>query len=107
MIANSDTNTTPNVTTGQTTRYTYDYRHRVVGQTAYPIFGTPLWTERRYINNQLFYAREPYGTRTYNNYRDFDGASADVRQGNAGARHSERFRASRISAVSMRPATTV
>ena len=73
VIANSDTNTTPNVTTGQTTRYTYDYRHRVVGQTAYPIFGTPLWTERRYINNQLFYAREPYGTRTYNNYRDFDG----------------------------------
>jgi RHS repeat-associated protein len=84
VIANSATS--GGVTTGQTARYTYDYRHRRVGQAGYPIYGTPLWSEWDYYNNQLFYTREPYGTHTYFDYRDADGVlTCAVKETSVGA----------------------
>ena len=58
---------------GETTEYTYDYRHRVVATTVHPKAAVSLTSHNVYLNNQLFYTEDPYGRRTYRAYSATDG----------------------------------
>lgn len=57
---------------GDLTENTYDYRHRVKSVTKHPKSGVSLTTTNTYVNNLLFCTEDPYGRKTYYNYRNSD-----------------------------------
>jgi YD repeat-containing protein len=60
-------------TNGNLVQYGYDYRQRVISQTAYPTNSSPgLTTAWLYATNLLVQVTDPYGRNTYSVYRPSD-----------------------------------
>lgn len=67
---------------GNRTEYGYDYRNRLVTTSIIADDTSTLTTTDTYIDNKLFCREDPYGRKTYYNYRSTDSALIRVITGN-------------------------
>jgi len=59
---------------GELTEYEFDYRHRLSSSTVYPKQGFALTSSNTYSRNLLFSSSDPYGRKSFHNYRNSDSA---------------------------------
>jgi len=59
---------------GELSEFVYDYRHRTKNVTVYPRQGLALTSTNTYSKNLLFSSQDPYGRKSFHNYRASDSA---------------------------------
>ena len=67
---------------GNLTTYTYDYRNRSLSTNVIADDNSTLITSNTYIDNKLFCKEDPYGRKTYYNYRSSDSSLIRTIKGN-------------------------